>query len=130
VKPRRCPSEAPIKNGVLFCSLSFGHAGKHEGYNKEWEDGEVLDGSKKAEPKPAPPKHDGPVWNAACQHCKVGFMIEVRPDQVTRNASVVVCPRCKQTGLYWFEDEPPSKFVKGLTERVSAEAFNVGLRKV
>ena len=126
---QRCPSETPINDDVvLFCSLTIGHAGKHKGYKKEWEDGELLYRPKKAEPKP--PKHEGPVWNATCQHCKFGFLIEVRPDQVTRSTSVVVCPKCKQSGLYWFQDEPVPRFVKGLTERVFAEAFDVGLRKV
>lgn len=134
---KRCRSQIEKGSRTTFCSLELGHEGDHEGYKLTWktDDPGVSEyeerSQKKKEPppaQPARPKHDGPVWSAKCQHCKHDFVIEVRPDQVTRSTSIVACPKCGQTGLYWFEQEP-REFKKGAVDHVSAVAFDVGLKR-
>jgi len=135
---KRCRSQIEKGSKTTFCSLERGHECDHEGYKLTWKTGdpgvsEYEERSrKKAQPaqpaQPVQPKHDGPIWNAKCQHCKHDFMIAVRPEQVTRNTSIVACPKCGQTGLYWFEQEP-REFKKSVVDQVPAAAFDVGLKR-
>lgn len=137
---KRCRSQIEKGSKTTFCSLERGHEGDHEGHKLTWKTGDPGVSEYEERPRkkkeevpvqpthPAQPKHEGPVWNASCQHCKHTFIIEVRPEQVTRSTSIVACPKCGQTGLYWFEQEPRD-LKKGATDHVPAAAFDVGLKR-